>query len=337
MLCAPLRWQAPVAAPSCPIPKAPVSGLPGFSLPLARRRLPSPPAATGTGRPLSPWPRRSSTGRDLGPVPATECPRAGNDTSKAAPTADSSLSAGITNDLPQAWPHIDGSRPFTRARLPIAVGEASGSVNRSLRPDSVRHVSVTTAMQGLTAARHDTQRDNSKAAREPGYAQATGRFRRWWQVLGSNQRRLSRRFYRQTSFTVLQAADLGVQRCSAPLSPRRSVQVPRRQSIRLCTRFQTRARVRRRYTLTDTLVVRVLWLCPGARQQQRSRNSGVDPVLEGLDGGGDLDAGAGGCQQIDDGLLRRRLLDHAGEKLKQRGGGVAPRASKFAWSVRRCW
>jgi len=32
--------------------------------------------------------------------------------------------------------------------------------------------------------------------REPGYAQATGRFHWWWQVLGSNQRRLSRRFYR---------------------------------------------------------------------------------------------------------------------------------------------
>src|SRR6266705_3132108 len=77
-----------------------------------------------------------------------------------------------------------------------ATEETSGSVNRWLRPDSVRHMSVTTAMQGLTAAHHDTQRDNSEAAREPGYAQATGRFRRWWQVLGSNQRRLSRRFYR---------------------------------------------------------------------------------------------------------------------------------------------
>ena len=72
----------------------------------------------------------------------------------------------------------------------------SGSVNRLLRPDSVRHMSVTTAMQGLTAAHHGTQWDCSKAAREPGYAQAMGRFRRWWQVLGSNQRRLSRRFYR---------------------------------------------------------------------------------------------------------------------------------------------
>ena len=74
-------------------------------------------------------------------------------------------------------------------------GGASGAVNRWLRPDSVRHMSVTTAMQGLTAAHRETQRDNRKMAREPGYAQARGRFRWWWQVLGSNQRRLSRRFY----------------------------------------------------------------------------------------------------------------------------------------------
>jgi hypothetical protein len=40
-------------------------------------------------------------------------------------------------------------------------------MNRLLRPDSVRHMSVTTAMQGLTAAHHDTQRDSSDAARDP--------------------------------------------------------------------------------------------------------------------------------------------------------------------------
>src|ERR1022692_3574987 len=33
-------------------------------------------------------------------------------------------------------------------------------------------------------------------AREPQYAQVTGCFRWWWQVQGSNLRRLSRRFYR---------------------------------------------------------------------------------------------------------------------------------------------
>jgi hypothetical protein len=84
---------------------------------------------------------------------------------------------------------------FTEDGRPSKSG-ASGSVNRLLGPDSVRYMSVTTAMQGPTAAHDDTQRDNIKAAREFGYAQAMGGFRRWWQVLGSNQRRLSRRFYR---------------------------------------------------------------------------------------------------------------------------------------------
>ena len=62
----------------------------------------------------------------------------------------------------------------------------SGSVNRLLPPESVRHMSVTTAMQGITAAHHDTRRDSNKKAREAGNTQLTGYFRRWWQVLGSN-------------------------------------------------------------------------------------------------------------------------------------------------------
>jgi len=74
-------------------------------------------------------------------------------------------------------------------------GGASGAVNRLLRPDSVRHMSVTTATRRLTGAHHETQRDKTEKARETGNPQLTGRFRRWWQVLGSNQRRLSRRFY----------------------------------------------------------------------------------------------------------------------------------------------
>ena len=73
---------------------------------------------------------------------------------------------------------------------------ASGSVNRLLDPESVRHMSVTTATQRLTAAHHETQRYKTEKARKSGDPQLTGRFRRSWQVLGSNQRRLSRRFYR---------------------------------------------------------------------------------------------------------------------------------------------
>src|SRR5216683_8105715 len=85
---------------------------------------------------------------------------------------------------------------------------ASGSPNRWLRPESVRHMSVTTAMQGLTAAHHDTRRDSSNKAREAGNTQLTGRFRRWWQVLGSNQRRLSRRFYRPIDLVAHMPLDL---------------------------------------------------------------------------------------------------------------------------------
>ncbi len=70
-------------------------------------------------------------------------------------------------------------------------------VNRLLRPDPVRYMSVNIATQWPTAAHHDTQRDSSTTARGRGYAQLTGRFRKRWQVLGSNQRRLSRRFYRE--------------------------------------------------------------------------------------------------------------------------------------------
>ena len=68
---------------------------------------------------------------------------------------------------------------------------ASGAVNRWLRPESVRHMSVTTATQGLTTAHHETRRHSSKKARETRYPQLADRFRRWWQVLGSNQRWLS--------------------------------------------------------------------------------------------------------------------------------------------------
>jgi hypothetical protein len=54
---------------------------------------------------------------------------------------------------------------------------ASGAVNRWLRPDSVRPMSVITAMQGLTVAHHETRRDTDKKAREAGKTQRTGRFR----------------------------------------------------------------------------------------------------------------------------------------------------------------
>jgi hypothetical protein len=76
------------------------------------------------------------------------------------------------------------------------IGKASGFAHRSFRPDPVRYMSVTTATPCPTAAHDDTWRDKKETARLAAFPQRAGRFRRWWQVLGSNQRRLSRRFYR---------------------------------------------------------------------------------------------------------------------------------------------
>ena len=107
------------------------------------------------------------------------------------------------------WPKAPGRglRPgLGRARLArkcryhgpsVAVREiADGAHRPSDAPHAVRHASVDTATPRATALHGDTTRDREKTARTPEKSQLAGRFRRWWQVLGSNQRRLSRRFYR---------------------------------------------------------------------------------------------------------------------------------------------
>jgi hypothetical protein len=58
---------------------------------------------------------------------------------------------------------------------------------------------VDTATHRPEVTQTDTWRDKKKTARQAAFPQPAGRFRWWWQVLGSNQRRLSRRFYRPLS------------------------------------------------------------------------------------------------------------------------------------------
>ena len=62
--------------------------------------------------------------------------------------------------------------------------------------DAVRYMSVDSYRDPDSAGLRWTTPAADSLAREPENAQATGRFGWWWQVLGSNQRRLSRRFYR---------------------------------------------------------------------------------------------------------------------------------------------
>jgi hypothetical protein len=95
---------------------------------------------------------------------------------------------------------LSGSRQAeTRDRRGPSVavrGNADGAHRPSWRPDAVRYLSVDTATQRSTALQGDTWRDREETARIAENPQLSGRFPRMWQVLGSNQRRLSRRFYR---------------------------------------------------------------------------------------------------------------------------------------------
>src|SRR5271165_4375137 len=86
--------------------------------------------------------------------------------------------------------------------------KADGAHRPSWRPDAVRYMSVDTATQRSTAIQDDTRRDKKETARLAENSQPAGRFRRWWQVLGSNQRRLSRRFYSPILLFESYAADL---------------------------------------------------------------------------------------------------------------------------------
>src|ERR1017187_7513657 len=88
------------------------------------------------------------------------------------------------------------SRNSPLAAPSVAVRGSRRLHRPSWRPDAVRYMSVDTATQRSTALQGDTRWDGEETARIAENPQLSGRFPRVWQVLGSNQRRLSRRFYR---------------------------------------------------------------------------------------------------------------------------------------------
>ena len=82
------------------------------------------------------------------------------------------------------------ARPWPSAERPTVRTDRPGG------PDAVRYTSVDTATHRPAVTQADTCRDTKETARRATFPQPAGRFPWWWQVLGSNQRRLSRRFYR---------------------------------------------------------------------------------------------------------------------------------------------
>jgi hypothetical protein len=86
------------------------------------------------------------------------------------------------------------ARPWTRLSS-VAVRGNRRLHRPSWRPHAVRYTSVDTATSWSTATQGETRWDREETARTAAYPQLAGRFRRWWQVVDSNHRRRSRRFY----------------------------------------------------------------------------------------------------------------------------------------------
>jgi hypothetical protein len=124
------------------------------------------------------------------------CP--GRSTNKASPPPSASRTAKNKTGRPGCPAHQldEQSRRPDNGTKRAQIGKASGYTHRSFRPDAVHHMYATTATHRPIVTHPDTRRDKKKTARRAAFPQPAGRFRRWWQVLGSNQRRLSRRFYR---------------------------------------------------------------------------------------------------------------------------------------------
>jgi hypothetical protein len=100
---------------------------------------------------------------------------------------------------------------------------------RVMIADAVRYMSVDSCREPDSAGLRWTTPAIHNLAREPENAQATGRFRRWWQVLGSNQRRLSRRFYRPLiirSVCPLRVSPCGGSSDTTPGSAAQPIPVP---------------------------------------------------------------------------------------------------------------
>ena len=104
----------------------------------------------------------------------------------------------LRNDAGRRAAHSAGTAPGRPFAGPVRgrPRKTNGVPDRATGTDAVRYTSVDTATHRPAVTHPDTGRDKKETARLAENSQLAGRFRRWWQVLGSNQRRLSRRFYR---------------------------------------------------------------------------------------------------------------------------------------------
>ena len=139
--------------------------------------------------------RLNSSLDGMGMVPIWQpAPAAG--TNKASPPPREQ--DGEERNWPTGMSGKEQSRRPDNGTKRAQIGKASGYTHRSFRPDAVHHMYAITAPHRPAVTHPDTRRDKKETARRAAFLQLAGRFRRWWQVLGSNQGRRSRRFYSRT-------------------------------------------------------------------------------------------------------------------------------------------
>jgi hypothetical protein len=103
------------------------------------------------------------------------------------------LQSGHTGYTSSSAPHVEPETGRQHGRF-VASMEKRWSSDRPRRADAVRYTSVDPATQRSIARQDDTWRDTQETTHPAENSQLAGRFRWWWQVQGSNLRRLSRRF-----------------------------------------------------------------------------------------------------------------------------------------------
>src|ERR1017187_1560978 len=152
------------------------------------------------------------------------CPAAGTNKTSPPPSASRTPENRTARMRGMHQPDDQSGRPYKGTKR-ARIGKGSGYTHRWFGRNADSFLYVDSAMHRPAVTPPDTNRDKKKTAARAAFPQRAGRFPRVWQVLGSNQRRLSRRFYRPlplaTRATCLVPQALAAQRRIAQDAARR--------------------------------------------------------------------------------------------------------------------
>ena len=173
------------------------------------------------GRPAPAPPARQAS-RSPGPLPQPSVhppsrrPRPGNRAGRRADTPDArpTQRRASSQHTPQRGPSVPSVE--NPAVTPTVLPARNPS---AMRPWTTQH----DGLQRYKVTHAGTEKKRPASCEN---SQLAGRFRRWWQVLGSNQRRLSRRFYSPSLLPEVHSADQHIRRSRRRPAPPPSAMRP---------------------------------------------------------------------------------------------------------------